>query len=267
MNFLIPLLLIPAGFITGTADAVAGGGNLMIIAVLGLSSLPALQAVATMQIISLVQNATASIVFERKKLVNWKQALIFVPFAVLGSLLGAKLAVSIDPNQFSRIIGVFMLALLFPISKIKKKKLTIPQFFSKIFQKVNHKRPEVSQSNKQTVTLMLLTLVIGFYGGFHGGAVGSIMLLSFYLVGQAEIMSVAATTKIVNIAMALVASYVYLTQPNLISWGYAVPMMAGTILGSFFGVKWADRFGLKYVRLLMYAVIIAAAAKYIFFTG
>ncbi len=267
MKILIPLLLVPAGFITGAVDAVAGGGNLMIIAVLGLSSLPALQAVATMQIISLVQNAAPSIIFEQKELVNWKQSLIFIPFAVLGSLLGAKLAVSIDPTQFSRIIGLFMLALLLPISQMKERRLTIPQFFLKFFRKLKHKRPEVSKSNKQTVALMLLTLVIGFYGGFHGGAVGSIMLLSFYLIGRAEIMSVAATTKIINIAMSLVASYVYLTQPNLITWRYAIPMITGSILGSFVGVQWAERFGLRYVRLLMYTAIVAVAVKYIFFTS
>lgn len=62
--FLIPLFIF-AGAFSGIFDAVVGGGNLFLISALGLSNLNALQAVATTQVISLIQTATAATIFEK----------------------------------------------------------------------------------------------------------------------------------------------------------------------------------------------------------
>ncbi len=266
IDILFFIILLIAGFTTGVVDAVAGGGNLFSIAILGLSGLPALPAVATTRIISLVQNSAASVAFEKQKLINWEQALIFLPFAVIGSFLGAEAALHIAPDKFSHLVGAMMIGLLFVIPSIRQQELSFNRLLTKIFRKFSGKRPLVAHSKKQTFFLIILSFILGFYGGFHGGGVGSMMLISFYAVGGGSILSTAATTKIIDISFSLVAAGLFLIQPDLISWQHAIPLIIGTLFGSFLGVDWAEKLGYQYIRILMFIVVLSSAVRYIFFS-
>lgn len=254
------------GFLVGAFDVVGGGGNLFTVSILGLVGLPALKAIATMQIITLIQTTTATLTFAKQKLVNWKQALRFAPFAVIGSFLGAQIAINIDQKILSYFVGGLMIVILFLIPQIKEEKFSFNRFVGRLFRKITDQRPVITHNLKRTIVLMLFSLILGIYGGFYGGAVGTLMLLGFYFIGQAGIMATAATTKVIDIFMSVIASYVYFTQPNLIVWKYAFPMIVGGIIGSFMGVKWAKKFGYKYIRIILYLVVIAAAIKFLFFS-
>lgn len=158
-----------------------------------------------------------------------------------------------------------MLLLLFLIPYIKRKKITFEHILETFLIKTTDKRPRVSKNKTQALSLFALTLLLGYYGGFHGGGVGTMLLLGFYFLGKANIVASAATTKIINIALSLTASYVYFTQPNLISWHYAFPLLTGTIFGSFLGVKWAEKLNYRHIRILIYLVVGISAIRFILF--
>jgi hypothetical protein len=265
MEILINLGLVILGFFIGVVDVVAGGGNLITVSILGLTSLSAINAIATMQIITLIQTTTASLAFAKEKLINWKQALIFAPFAVVGSFLGAQVAININRTLLSYLVGGLMILLLFVIPQIKEEEISFNRIVGRLFRKLTDQRPVITHSHLRIAILMLISLILGFYGGFYGGSVGTLLLITFYFVGQAGIMATAATTKVIDVIMSIIASYVYFTQPDLVVWQYAFPMIVGAIIGSFVGVKWAKKLGYKYIRIIMYLVVIAAAIKFIFF--
>lgn len=267
MGIIGGLGLVLFGFIIGVMDAVAGGGNLLTASFLGLAGLPALQTIATMQVVTLLQTTAAALFFNREKLVNWRQALLFIPFAVIGSFFGARVTLQINPTLLSYIVGGLMLLLLFFIPQVKEKEFAISQIIERLRRKLDSRRPLITRSVVKGALLMVLTLLLGFYGGFYGGSVGTLMLLSFYFIGQADIMATAATTKVIDIAMSAIASYVYFTQPSLIVWSFGLPLIGGALIGSWAGVKWAQKLGYQYIRFIMYIVVASAAVKFIAFPG
>lgn len=265
METLITAALVVFGFFIGASDAVSGGGNLFVVSLLGIAGLSPLRAIASMQVVTLVQDIVASLVFNKEKLVNWKQALWFVPFAMGGSFIGANVAIRINEQSLAYIVGVLMIGLLFLIPQIKEKKPTFPERIESLIAKVKDERPLVADTKKQIVLLVILSLLLGFYGGFYGGAVGILMLIAFFLIGKADFLTTIATTKVIGISMSLTASYVYFSQPDLINWQYAFPLILGVTVGVFSGISWAKKFGYRYVRMLLYIAVIASAVKFFFF--
>jgi len=248
--FFTEIIFIILGFLIGTVDVVAGGGNLFTVSLLGVAGLPVLSAIATMQTISLVQNVATCLLFDRDRLINWKQALLFIPFGMAGSYFGAHTALKISQEVLSFFVGSLMALLVFIIPEIKE---------------LAKNRPKAAHLPRQVLFLMLFIFVAGFYNGIHGGAVGLILLLGFYFIGNVEIIPAAATTKVINIFMSLTASYIFLSQPNLIKWQFGIPMIFGVTIGSFAGVRWAKKFDYLYIRTLLYVVVLGAAAKFLVF--
>ncbi|MFW6109884.1 MAG: sulfite exporter TauE/SafE family protein [Patescibacteria group bacterium] len=265
MNILVISGLSILGFIASVSDVVAGGGNLFLVSVFGLIGLPTLVAIATMQIVTVVLDIITSLIFNNEKLVNWKQACTFAPLAMIGSYFGAHTAIKMDQQLFSYLVGGLMLLILLTIPHVKKEKVTFSRTVRVLFNKLTNKRPIITQNRKQTIILMFFTVFIGFYAGFYGGSVGTLMLLGFYFIGGASILATAATTKVIDIFMSVVASYIYFNQPDLINWQYAFPTILGGAIGSFVGINWAKKFGYKYIRILLYIIVAGSAVKFIFF--
>jgi hypothetical protein len=265
MQHLISLAFLLIGFLVGVPDAIAGGGKLFTISIFSLIGLPPIEAIATMQVVTLIQEIVTPFAFDKEDLINWKQALIFAPAAVIGSFLGANTAVRMDPQLLSKVAGGIMILMLFFIPQIKKEEFSFNHFLDKIINKFKSNQPIITHSLKQTSFLMLFTLIIGFYNGFYGAGVGILMVLGFYFIGNAEFIASNATTKAINVFMSAVASFVFLSKADIIQWSYAFPMMLGTIIGCFVGVKWGKNLGYKYIRIIMYLIVASSAVKFIFF--
>jgi hypothetical protein len=265
--FLI-LMLLFVGLVIGISDAVVGGGNLFLISALSLLGLSPIRAVASMQVISLVQTTASTIAFARKQLINWREALIFAAPAFIGSFLGAELAILVSERVLSIFGGVAMIVVLLLIPQIKQRRVSLPlrvldaatERFG--LQKRTH---AITRNHLRIATLFVFSFLMGMYGGFYGGGVGTLFLLGFFFIGEADIMRTAGTTKAINFFLSISAAGVFLLAGDFIAWRYALPLMLGTIVGSFVGVQWAEDWGITYIRFLLYAVVGSAIVKLLFF--
>ncbi len=263
---LILLGLLLAGFVIGVSDAVVGGGNLLLLSVLSLLGLSPLHAVATMQVTSFVQTIATTAVYTYKRLINWKEAFFAAPFAFIGGFVGAEIAILVPERTLAIIGGIMMLVVLFLIPQIKSRKLSFPMRFFNFLTKTLHTRKHaISKEAVRYTVLAVLSFIVGIYGGFYGGGVGTLLLLLFFFIGKDTIMRTAGTTKAVNFFLSISAVYVFLNADKLVQWEYSLPLMFGTVVGSYFGVKWGEDYGHKYVQLLLYTVVGSAIVKLLFF--
>ncbi|MCK5079491.1 MAG: sulfite exporter TauE/SafE family protein, partial [Bacteroidales bacterium] len=104
--------LIVAGLMVGFINTLAGGGSIISLSVLMVLGLPANVANGTNRIAIAVQTLTASGSFRQQKVLDTRKGIILGIPAVLGSIVGALIAVDINEDFFEKAIAVVMLFML-----------------------------------------------------------------------------------------------------------------------------------------------------------
>lgn len=106
------ILLIVAGIFVGFINTLAGGGSIISLSILMLLGLPAGVANGTNRIGILFQNIAGVASFKQQKVLETKKGLILAIPAVIGSLIGAWIAVDLNEDAFEKAIGVIMLLMM-----------------------------------------------------------------------------------------------------------------------------------------------------------
>ena len=101
MHFLI---VCPLVFLAGFVDAVAGGGGLISLPAYMIAGLPVHFAIGTNKL----RTTLATARFAKNGYIAWKNALLCIVTALIGSSLGAKLALQLDDYYFKRLILVIL---------------------------------------------------------------------------------------------------------------------------------------------------------------
>ena len=149
MHFLI---VCPLVFLAGFVDAVAGGGGLISLPAYMIAGLPVHFAIGTNKLSSGMGTTLATARFAKSGYIAWKNALLCIITALIGSSLGAKLALRLDDYYFKRLILVVL-----PCTALY---LT----FGKPF--VGEK--EAFPVRRMILFSALIAFLIGIYDGFYG---------------------------------------------------------------------------------------------------
>ena len=107
----IPALAV-VGVIAGFLNVLAGGGSLLTLPLLIFFGLPAATANGTNRVAIFCQNVFAITGFKRQGVFPIRLALLCMPPALLGSYLGANLAISVDEMLFRRLLALIMVGVL-----------------------------------------------------------------------------------------------------------------------------------------------------------
>ena len=97
-SILTYLLLCPLVGIAGFVDAIAGGGGLISLPAYLIAGIPVHNALGTNKLSSTMGTTVATVRYARSGFIPWQQALLCVLFALAGSSLGAKLALTIPTS-------------------------------------------------------------------------------------------------------------------------------------------------------------------------
>ncbi|MBU4485219.1 TSUP family transporter [bacterium] len=219
-----------AGFFAGLIDSIAGGG--------GLISLPALLAIGTTPHIALGINkfqgmvgASASLFnYARKKHVLWKIAAVGIPFSLIGSVIGAKIALFVEATLLAKIL----VALLPPAA--------IFVLCSRTFIKT------CAESHVHRLNLLVITplvcLTIGAYDGFFGPGTGTLLIIVLVLFSRVSLMNATATAKTFNAASNIGAFATFIISGKIF-YPYAIVMGLGNVMGALIGSHLAMKHGQK----------------------
>jgi uncharacterized membrane protein YfcA len=234
-------LLALAAFGAGCVDAIAGGGGLITVPALLAAGLPVPVALATNKGQACFGAVSSFGSFWLRGGIDRARAPLAFVCGLLGSLLGARVLLLIRPEPLRPIVLALLVLAAAVVAYPRKPSAT-------------HARPWAMTG------LVPIALGLGFYDGFFGPGVGSMLIVAFVLVFGDTLTRASGNAKVVNLASNLAALALFAFN-GAVLWKIAAPMAGANALGAFVGARLALRRGDRLVRIVVLAVVIALVAK------
>lgn len=228
-------ILGPLVFLAGFIDSIAGGGGLISLPAYVFAGIPIHLAMGTNKLSSSIGTFTASVTYFIHKKIWVKLALVSAFFALIGSWIGASLAL-----MFSDVALKTVLIIVLPVMAVFVLK----------------PRKEITVTPKDRfpwIQITLITFLVGMYDGFIGPGTGSMLIFGFVSVIGMSYTQASANAKIVNLASGIAAliTFGFSAKVNiLLGLAAALFSVAGNISGSLLAV----RYGKKLIQPLLIIV-------------
>lgn len=228
-------------------DAVAGGGGLISLPAYLISGLPVHYAIGTNKLSSGMGSALAAWRFAKSGYINWKRATFCAVCALIGSGIGAHIALLISDRIFKIIMLVILPLTAVYILKARTLETSRPPFSDK----------------KTTAISMGIALVIGVYDGFYGPGTGTFLLLLLSGMAHMPLSAANGISKVINVTTNFTALYVFVVNGKII---FLLGLVAGcfSILGNYIGTRFFESKGAKSVKPLMMLVLAIFFIKVLF---
>lgn len=234
------LIVCPLVFLASFVDSIAGGGGLISLPAYLIAGLPPHYAIATNKLSSSIGTVIATVRYCKNKLVDWGIGIPSIILALIGSTLGANLALLVD----EKILKIILIIIL-PIVG-----------FYVLINKDFTKKVQAEPLPRKKVYLIACTasFLIGAYDGFYGPGTGTFLILIYTGLARMDIGVASGNTKLVNLASNVAALVTFLFNGKIIfilGLTAAVFSVAGSYLGSGLVLK----NGFKVVRPIILVVI------------
>jgi len=233
-----------AGFLAGFINTLAGGGSVISLAMLVFLGLPATIANGTNRIAIAIQTFTATASFRHQKVLDTKKGIWLAIPAVIGSVLGAWIAVDINEEIFEKAVAIVMLFMLFfilykPERWIKEQKHLIEK--------------------KITIWQVFIFFIIGIYGGFIHVGIGYFLLAAIVLSAGYELVK-ANAIKVLIVLLYTPFTLVVFILNGSVNWTYGLVMTVGNVLGAYIAARMAVNRGAVFVKWVIVVVILVTCA-------
>ena len=240
------LIVCPLVGLAGFIDSIAGGGGLISLPAYLISGLPTHTCIATNKLSSSMGTAVSTYKYARSGYVNWRLAVFCVVSALLGSAIGAKIALLIS-DQIFRILMLIILPLT-AAYVMKKKDI----FSGDGSQELPFK--------KSVVFATAIAFSIGMYDGFYGPGTGTFLILLLTRFAHMELRKANGITKVINLSSNIGSLVVYLTSGQvLLPLGLAAA--AFSIAGNYFGSRCFTKKGAAIARPVILIVLLMFFAR------
>ncbi len=239
------LLLFFVGLIAGTLNVIAGGGSFLTIPLLIFMGLPPIVANGTNRVGILCQNITASWSFQRHGVVDWKYVRWAAGPAVIGALLGSKIAVTISDELFKNILAGLMIAVT----------------LWTLWDPLKHKTGGEQVKPFNRMALVGGFFLVGIYGGFVQAGVGFLVLAATTLAGLDLVKGNAV--KVLSILAYTFISLAIFAWEGKVDWTLGLILAAGTMVGSQIGVHLTVLKGHRWIKKVVTVTVIIMAIKLI----
>lgn len=250
MQDILPyFLLIGLGFLAGFLNTVAGGGTLLTLPILIFMGLPAPLAQGTNRIAILLQTFTAVRGFKSKGVSTYPFSLYLGISALVGSTIGAYLALDFEGKSFNRMLAVIMImVLVLTVFKPKNNNL-------KLTEKL---------TGKPLFFSIIVFFFLGIYGGIINAGIGFLILMTLpYLNGMSLLRSNA--TKVFVVFVYTIGAVVVFALNDKIDYGLAAVLSLGNVSGAWFGSRWSVKKDEKVIKLFLIISVTALSIKLWFF--
>lgn len=216
-------LLLLGGFAAGIINTLAGNGSAITLSLLIFMGLPADVSNATNRIGALAQTITA--VFSLKRTPRTRVLFadsywFFIP-SIIGSVVGAFIAVEIDPGLLKLIIGGIMLLLLITLVT-NPKKWDIATDTSK---------------NRKTWVNAFLVFLVAVYGGFIQMGIGIMLLSILVLIANYSLRDANIIKLILSLIFVMPAFFVFLYTGGM-KWLPGITLAVGQGIGAVIGARY-----------------------------
>ncbi|MCP4421505.1 MAG: sulfite exporter TauE/SafE family protein [Chloroflexi bacterium] len=245
MTWYIYLAVLAAGFAAGFINTLAGSGSLITLPLLIFLGIPATVANGTNRVGVLFQNIVSVASFRRQQVLDVRGGLILSLPAIIGSIIGANIAVGLDETLMRQAIGVLMVIMLGII--LLRPKRWLQGELEKM-----EKRPSFLQ--------LVIFFFIGMYGGFLQAGVGIFLLAGLVLGIGYDLVRANAVKVLIVLAFTISALIVFMLNDQVL-WGMGLLLAVGNSLGAWAAARMAVERGANFVRWLLIGVVTISAAN------
>ncbi|HYW94528.1 MAG TPA: sulfite exporter TauE/SafE family protein, partial [Bacteroidales bacterium] len=234
MEWYIYPAIVVAGFLAGFINTIAGSGSLITLPLLMALGLPANVANGTNRIGILLQNVVGVASYRQKKVLDFKSSMKLVLPAVVGSVIGARIAVNLNEAIMEKTIGGLLLFMFFIV-------LWRPSRWLK------------EQQGKSTIPYWVQAVIfflIGIYGGFIQAGVGFFLLAGLVLGAGYDLVK-ANAVKVLIVLLYTPVALAFFIYNHQVNFMYGFILAAGTMLGAWVGARVDVNQGVRFVRYFL----------------
>ena len=247
MSVLTFLFLALASGFAGFVDAVAGGGGLVQLPALliGISNKPIPMILGTNKIPAIFGTSSAAANYFKKVRPDLRLTVSMALPALIGSIVGAKLASHFPTKVFHPLI--LTLLVLVGIYTWRKPNLGLDE--------------RLRYTHRTRLWIVAACgLLIGFYDGLFGPGTGTFLVFLLVIVVGYEFLKASATAKLVNIATNFGAIVTFQLTGH-IWWRLGLALALANVSGALIGSRLAIRGGSPLVRRIFLLVVAALITK------
>lgn len=241
-------LLFAVGLIAGILNVLAGGGSLLTLPLLIFMGLPSAVANGTNRIAIFCQNIFAIRGFRKRGVFPLELALLCTPPALIGSWVGAQLAVNMDDQLFNRLLALIMIGVL---------------VFTAVDPMKRFRKEEVTFSPFRKVVLVFTFFFVGIYGGFVQAGVGFLVITAL-LVHGLDLVRINAIKVFVIFAYTFIALGVFIYHGQ-VNYLLGLALAAGNSCGGMIGPKLAVDKGHDWIKKVVSLTVLVFAVKLLLF--
>jgi uncharacterized membrane protein YfcA len=187
----------------------------------------------------------ASLTFNKSSILDIKKGLSLGLPTVIGSVIGAQIAVQINQDIFKYFFGgVMLLMLAFLLFKPQKW--------------IESKQGKVTEMHY--FWQFIIYLLIGAYGGFIHIGVGIFLLGALVLISGYDLLRANALKVFIVLLYSPFALFVYIYNDH-VHYGLALISSIGNVFGGLVASKLAISWGTKFIHYFLLVIIILFTAK------
>jgi uncharacterized membrane protein YfcA len=238
-----PALML-VGVVAGFLNVLAGGGSLLTLPLLIFFGLPAATANGTNRVAIFCQNIFAISGFKRQGVFPIGLALLCMPPALIGSYIGANLAINVDEVLFRRLLALIMVLVL-------------------VFMVLDPMKRFRVQAMPMTPTRVAVLIVsffgVGIYGGFVQAGVG-FLIITALLVHGLDLVRINAVKVLVIFAFTAVALGVFVLHGQ-VDYVLGLALAAGNSLGGWIATHFAVKKGHDWIKRFVVVTVLIFALR------
>ncbi|AQS60241.1 sulfite exporter TauE/SafE family protein [Desulforamulus ferrireducens] len=242
------IIVLIAGLVSGFVNVVGGGGSLISMPALIFMGLPSAVANGTNRVALMVQSLVAIGYFRNKGYFYPKLSAIFGIPAVLGSIVGAKFAISLSDDMFNKILAIVMIVVaVLVIVRPEKRFLNMGEIGENL-------------SKPRLILASLAFFGVGFYGGFIQAGVGFIIIAAMALITGMSLVKINSIKVSVTIIY-IFASLLVFVLSGKVDWVLGIVLSLGNAVGAYFGSMFSVSKGDKWIRIFLVVSVVLMSAK------
>jgi len=242
-------LLILVGMIAGVINTLAGGGSLLTLPVLIFMGLPPNVANATNRVGIAFQALIGTAGYRSKGISNFPFNIYLGISALIGSLIGAQIAVDIKGDTFNKLLAVIMIIVVAII--VFKPKVT------------DLKMPE-RLTGKYLFYAIIGFFFIGIYGGFINAGIGFVIILFLNNVNRLSLIKTNAT-KVSLVFIYTCGALALFAYNGTVDWSSGFVLAIGTSIGAWWSSRWSVDKGEGVIKIAMVIMVTIMSIKLWFF--
>lgn len=239
----LTVLLTAVALAAGYLSSIAGSGGLLTLPVLLWTGLPPINALATNKLQSALGTLSSTWNFFRNGHLRLRALLPAIVLALLGSSIGTLTVQQVGNDLLLRLIPVLLIAiaLYFLLS------------------------PRISDETREARLgrwsfACSVALPMGFYGGFFGPGMGSILPFLFVWLAGYSLPGATAQTKVMVLTINSTSALLFVSAGQVL-WDLALVMSAAQMVGARLGSNAVMRRGTRFVQPIIIAVTLTMALK------